>query len=247
MGTLRRSATLFCMSKTGVKKPESPSQPPPPPTVNSNANPENPQNVKRRFGLAEFLSTLAVVVATTVGIGQYFLVRSQLDVMQTDERAWVVFDFSGKPDVHPTAGVPLTGQIHFSNSGKTPARSVLFTFRIEYVKPGAIPSLTYDTKSSKLGFMGALFPNEPQTVNISTPESLTDVDFKNLAAGKSFVAEYGEMKYQDVFGIEHWNKFCTWLPFGPPGPYLSRTCVEYNDVDNNYTLKSWWKRWFPAY
>lgn len=216
--------------------PKKPHQTPVKPTINSVS--------KRSFGWAEWLSTFAIFAATLVAIGQYFIVSSQLDVMQADERAWIVVDFNDPPPQQATANQPLVNMIRFSNTGKTPARKVTFSFTIEDVKPNQLPTFIYDD-SSKKGEMGALFPNAPQKVRVETPTTLTATDYEDLATGKAYVALYGVINYYDIFGVQHWNKFCTWIPLGGDGAYLSRTCVDYNDVDDN--RQSRWQHLFASY
>lgn len=54
----------------------------------------------------------------------------------------------------------------------------------------------------------------PQGPVVKLPD---DSDVKDLTSGKSFIQIWGEIDYRDVFGQDHWTKFCDWRALGPIG------------------------------
>ena len=52
-----------------------------------------------------------------------------------------------------------------------------------------------------------------------------------IADGKSYVAIYGIITYDDVFGDHHWTKFCSWPAIN--GVFHTYQCTQFNSVDAN--------------
>jgi hypothetical protein len=191
---------------------------------------------------------------------QIKLLQDQIDTikaqMRQDQRPWIHVTWSGQFSV--AIDSPITTRVGISNSGKSPAERVMGLFRIDLVKNGKsirfleipVPKATELEKIMKAmpvsyNTIGIVFANDPpsgsdvartrKTGKFSIePRPLSAREYEQLKAGTYFIAVHGIVTYIDVFGVEHWTKFCSFGdPVGGPHSFFASDCAEYNSVDGN--------------
>ena len=165
-----------------------------------------------------------VVASFTVLLGivayqQFVITGHQLEVMQTDERAWVEAHIANPPANPPssehlagqvTSGAPIFFPITIKNVGKTPARRVLmYTWVVAepagspvplqcVASPTACPAI-----SNRLGIS---LPNDPQpaeayrTDRVLRPVPATPQEETDYESDKLYSALFGVISYQDALG-----------------------------------------------
>ena len=62
------------------------------------------------------------------------------------------------------------------------------------------------------------------------PVFVTKDQLKALQDNKAYIVAWGKVWYSDIFGIEHWTKFCVMRGSASS----SDKCSDYNDTDRNY-------------
>jgi hypothetical protein len=79
---------------------------------------------------------------------------------------------------------------------------------------------------------GLFFPKSsapqaaPRLGDNGEPLPLTAQEYSDVMdSGKSYVAVYGIVRYDDIFGIHHWTKFCKF--FGGHGRALKPMIVQH--------------------
>jgi len=73
--------------------------------------------------------------------------------------------------------------------------------------------------------------SESRGTNLNPP-TLSRDDYQDLKNGRTYVATFGKISFEDLFGVQHWMTFCSWRAL-KAGQYAARKCTEYNDLDNN--------------
>jgi hypothetical protein len=154
---------------------------------------------------------------------------------------------------------PVSIPSEFMNVGKSPALKIQAAVIVEIVPMGQDPALPEDkqdisrpgqaaprgtvfigTKTGGEFLSGVIYSNQPAGFNATRvqykngsviPWTLGDDEFKDLQGQKAFIAIWGKVWYSDVFGIEHWAKFCSVTGIDPQ--LKNRRCAEYNDADSN--------------
>lgn len=192
--------------------------------------------------LAAFTLALAVT-----GVYQFVIIWHQLDVMRTDQRAWLQFQAQpDKPGVDTTTlaatvGQPIMYPFRVTNSGKTPATNVSMSIYLDIVDASREPAL--ETVDQNLPHAhahvtsGIIFPNadfKAPTYRLddsASPLPATQAEVTAIAQGKAYMAVYGIITYDDVFGAHHWTKFCTWPATN--GSFHTYRCTQFNSVDAN--------------
>jgi hypothetical protein len=83
--------------------------------------------------------------------------------------------------------------------------------------------------------IGMLTPNSVtglQCFSDQSPEAgvFSQRQSEDLQNGRAYVAVYGQGKYDDIFGKNHWIRFCAWHGYyAGTGNYSARTCTDYKD------------------
>ena len=141
-------------------------------------------------------------------------VATTKEVMKLDQRAWLainptppVFD-EVKLFVGETGETKVTAKLEIKNTGRTPARIVRGRIEIEvlhgfYQKPmfKYIPAHTAQILTPILA------PNAAVTITLQGGMNLMDT------VNQSTASVHGELRYCDVFDMQHWINFClTWRP-----------------------------------
>lgn len=161
--------------------------------------------------------------------------------MRQDQRAWLRVDVGTVIYAQPgPASVPVT----ITNTGKTPAREVTEQIVVEKVKNTENLHFSYRVPRT-VGTMGMLYPNalqqgiastlaEARGTQIVPPAALSAADMQELLAGEAYLAIYGKITYLDVFGMNHYTKFCVFSSPAPKQVYVTaKKCTDYNSVDGN--------------
>ena len=193
-----------------------------------------------------------IVAILTAAI--YFLqLRSMQDsvdlsrrAMKIDQRAWL------SPDVQNTFsldGPDIPANIYISNTGRTPATHIIGHVIGTTFTKGEHPAFDeYGIGHPHTNiYTGAIYPGQkplqvplkivlysnnageqPRSI-IPTPELARQIQNK-----ETFVILFGEVRYCDVFGVQHWVKFCN-----GSGDALGldgiKECIYYNRTDNDET------------
>jgi hypothetical protein len=117
------------------------------------------------------------------------------------------------------------------NIGRTPAVKVYVHTAAEVVDREKAPTFNYgnglDTDT------GILFPNTPRDFIAGSSAVIGDGRIQKLAGGDAYVAIYGIAAFVDIFGHEHWTRFCGWYWFKEGRPFSARACTDYNSADPN--------------
>lgn len=198
------------------------------------------------------LLTVGVAVAALwsalVFQGQLSEMRKQssrnLESFRIDERAWVEF---GKIDIttfppSPPFGTTFKFSIYLRNVGKTVAKGVrthidnIFTWNGFGEKRKAVrmfqDQLFKDSKTGKR----SIEPNKPAP-HVIAPDALSPVPVysggqapKRYKGGFMYTYVLGRIDYTDVFGVNHWKRFC----FTVTDDHGSLGYCEYgNEEDDN--------------
>ncbi|MGA2051483.1 MAG: hypothetical protein ABSG96_27775 [Terracidiphilus sp.] len=177
----------------------------------------------------------SVVTAEQLAILEKQL-NQQTGATRLDERAWIVVS-PLLPDIAKVS-VP-TGEMVIVNTGKTPALHIHGMAQIEVLSHDSGPRL--QEKTYDWGFdSGELVPHDPapQTlVRLKDRTTKEQAPFTNdertaYNSGKSWIAIYGTIWYDDIFHVRHFTRFCR--PFSNPniaGEFNAMKCVNYNGTD----------------
>jgi len=189
---------------------------------------------------------IAIFTAVLAGasIYQFIILNGQLDVMKKDTRAWMEARVTGD---EPIINRQITVRVLPLNTGKTGAKDYRATMRIEVVDAGAEPTFDYSNPILNNWSEGNLVPPN-QTWNLAQVDAKRQVpgtqatepiifteDLRDkYVTGKLWLSAEGEMKYRDVFGIQHWLHFCVAkvAPVATRTPEGVKKCAEYNGMDD---------------
>jgi len=150
---------------------------------------------------------------------------------RTDQRAWLA---AADETYNIAASGPMKGSVVVFNIGKTPALSVtckitgITTHRDHILRDS---DLAYPAELPILK-VGTLFPNHQ--FPMSAGGTAMDPDkqkiwFANIQSGELVQYFFGEIRYKDAFGREHYSHFCTrFLPSTNSGT----PCPIYNGTDD---------------
>jgi hypothetical protein len=154
---------------------------------------------------------------------------------RTDERSWI--DPGINIRVIPVDG---TGTIKLTNVGKSPILSTVTDAWVEILDRHSPPSLAKEGFHS-VSDTGWIFPGKETDIFIQrytqdskhAPFPPTDDERKALISGEDYVATYGQIIYEDQFGI-HWERFCVWKGFVNNGPMVNvGDCGAFNAMGDD--------------
>lgn len=165
--------------------------------------------------------------------------------MRIEQRAWIGVAFhSFNP---PKENEPIVITMVFSNTGKTPAKQVEGFTVVEELPVGNVPNFVYGNRAEGHLRGGMVIPNHAvedplQSLQFKPStrqeESLkmSAGDIKAYADGRSYIVAHGIISYKDIFGTDHWIKFCSYqlsVPdMGGFRQFLDR-CADQNKTDEN--------------
>lgn len=198
-------------------------------------------------GVKESIEAAALISAIVYAGITYRQWRDAARNFRTDERAWIKIRFpvdaSGNA-IYPelAQGKPIAIVFSLSNTGKTPSKPVRVEASAVILNADVpVPIEQLDDPNQVFGAdtqFGGLFPNDntaPSVVyrqNRGQALPMTQLEIDTLRRGDQYVAVYGIIRYDDVFGHSHWTKFCNWYSWGIQ-KYNAWTCSQINGVDDN--------------
>lgn len=189
------------------------------------------------WALAVFTGALVAVA-----IYQYIVLSGQLRVMREDERAWIALTERKGKEPRVVFDPVIKTAVVLEDTGKTPARHVFANLALEVVKNGELPTFRppADAGFSRF-YVGYLARDNPIVIPIDrwrVKESeawVTSADErKALTDGTAWVAVFGHVSYDDVFGANHRLHWCNWWsPIGK-GDYIGiSSCAAFNDEEDS--------------
>lgn len=166
-----------------------------------------------------------------VGIGTMCILKNQLEEMKQDQRAWMG---GGDYTYSITDSGPISSTAMVLNFGKTPALDILHRITGTTKPNGYIltdSDIIYPVDLPTLK-SGTLFPNQHIPLNAGGPPMDPEkqkIWFNNVARGDWIQYFFGDIRYKDIFGKDHWTHFCTqYVPVTKGGT----PCAIYNDTDD---------------
>jgi hypothetical protein len=200
------------------------------------------RGAKRIFLKKDRMEKIGILFAMGYAVVNFLQWHDANRNFRIDQRCWekieVIRNAGSKIAIDWAAGKQITVPLRISNSGKTVALQNNLTVFVEVLSPSESPNLRHVGQQHAIGFhsfTGAFFPNEVQDFQVprlnpddGTSELTTDAE---AADQTKYIAVYGIVEYDDVFGKHHWTKFCH--PINLSSPYNAADCVNYNDVDKN--------------
>ncbi len=134
---------------------------------------------------------------------------TSIENARLDQRAWVTVE-GFKATTFGVGQQFLVPRV-FKNNGRTPAVHVRVRTALLPVKPNTPEdwSVVYKAPPKTTEVLG---PQEEldstMTGTKDSPQGLSDTGFQDIKEGRTIVFDYGVLVYCDVFGHQHWTKFC---------------------------------------
>jgi hypothetical protein len=197
--------------------------------------------------VAEAAGKSSEAAKASVDLAQKSL-QTTINTFRLNARAWLYVSPMSKP---LKANEAVMVVIHGQNSGKTAARKVQGVGVAEILEGGRQPDFIYRHGHPRALFSGNIL--EPDSTfdfqtfvmkeGAAEPviQRLTESQLQTINTRKATLFTHGEISFQDVFGDEHWVKFCfVYIPSG----YVLReiahfgipdegACKEHNDMDDS--------------
>jgi hypothetical protein len=210
----------------------------------------NAGNINTAMGKAVEKLNLQAAATKSVAdqaLSQAAIASGQLQVMQTDERAWLEFRIqqpqaAGDVSLPTTSGQPLDLPIQIMNSGKTVARNVVIDVFVEILDSSQEASLDNVSDLAnhrhERSTTGTIFPNADYKLHVTRHWDKGEIglvtarELTSLHESKSYISTYGIITYDDVFNKHHWTKFCFW-GHSPKGVFNAKKCTAFNGVGDN--------------
>jgi uncharacterized protein YecT (DUF1311 family) len=167
--------------------------------------------------------------------------KATQDAMRQDQRAWIA---AGDYTYSIVESGPIESSAILSNVGKSPALDL--RYRITGVTKHKsevfdIAAVVYPPVLPILK-MGALFPGQHVPIKAGgVPMDPVQQKpwFANVQSGEWIQYFFGDVRYQDTFGREHWTQFCTqFVPAKGSTPAGGTPCPIYNDTDDSKKKKA---------
>jgi hypothetical protein len=187
------------------------------------------------------IEVVGIIFAMGYAIITYFQWRDAHRNFITDERAWLQIKRAGEqkpgessiPVFQLSAGELARVPLELVNIGKTPGRNGRTAFNVEilrYDEEPHIECLVTGCKGVKTATLPIFFPNERDTYPTWSQNIATEEDAANWTTGDTYIAVYGIVSYDDVFGTQRWTKFCYWGAHVMNKNYKASKCTLYNEV-----------------
>ena len=166
-------------------------------------------------------SKAAIESAYDIGAMQ---LEQQREAMRIERRAWI--GVTEMQDLTISAGVPVGFRVIITNSGQTPGFITQSTVRARYQPIEETFSAVYT--GVNFSSRSVVHPG----MRISTgagegrPVTETDVAAIRSEGGRFYI--FGEIRYQDVFGVEHMTRYCQYVQ---PDLRTLSWCDSYNEAD----------------
>ena len=180
--------------------------------------------------LMALLTALAVIAACAT----CYVIWLQVRGMKTDQRAWVGFDEIESWNL--AVDQPFVITIPLRNVGKTPARNVSAGIQVTDLPPGQKPDID-KLVGEVLGPPNAIMlPGQvlKMHADLRRPDGpLTADDVSRIRSGQAIIYAVGKVGYTDVFGFDHWTRYCSMSQLSWLEGIKFRQCPEGNEIDRN--------------
>ena len=172
------------------------------------------------------LTSRAVRIAAISANAAQQSVASNVANFHTEQRAWL--------DILPITTIfdakqAFKSQVVIKNAGKTPAKNVVYGWRLDGATKETMPKLDFDQDMVEVSL--GILPPEGQMVQVVTPpdgQILGQPKYEAIDRGVLAAFFYGRVKYDDVFNCHHWIKFC--YVFNPRRKIFD-LCDVHNSMD----------------
>lgn len=164
------------------------------------------------------------------------VLNANIAASQLDERAWLA---AGNYTYTIAETGPIEGSVMVVNTGKTPAMDVLCRITGTTKVKGDVlvdSDIVYAPSLITIK-QGTIFPNQNFPLHAGgtpmEPEK-QKIWFANVQNGEWIQYFFGEVRYKDAFGRDHWTHFCTQFV---PATKSGTPCSTYNDTDDRHDGK----------
>ncbi len=157
-----------------------------------------------------------------------------------DERAWIGFSFVPGP-ISFTVGKSFFVPTLLINTGKTPANNVEGNIVVGVFERGKPLDFAYTSGHANYRISaGTIFPNGSFTESfqairhgeINAEAIVIDKPLLGeLLSSTKLVIVHGKVTYVDIFGVQHWTRYCR-VVSNPS--LIPDDCMRYNETDGNY-------------
>ncbi|MEX1108438.1 MAG: hypothetical protein WEC00_05955 [Dongiaceae bacterium] len=132
-------------------------------------------------------------------------------------RAYVSIVVGGALYQESAKNLPFVAMPQMLNTGHTPAHRVAFVANARILPVPISDDFDFPLPGNKVG--GAVLgPQQTFKITVPTTEFCNDTEVEHIKAGnRRALCVWGKITYEDVFGDEHFTKFCqiiTWLGDG---------------------------------
>ncbi len=196
----------------------------------------------KRVPWRRVLEGIGVIAGIGYAVVTYFQWRDLRHNFEVDQRAWVRFGYATLGDKIDEKTVMNAWPLTVQNVGKSPAFAILVNGQFEIVPKTVAPSFSF-SRPHTLVQVSTLFPTDSSGFSIAlqsnsdTVHTISIDEIHDLTAGRSYLAVFAVVTYQDQFG-PHWTRFCTWKGFPEkPGNFSARDCVAWNSAGDGEAPK----------
>jgi hypothetical protein len=158
-----------------------------------------------------------------------------------EQRAWINISLG---QITWNEGEPIYAAITVANVGKTPAKNYFLHAVIRLVPNNleaeeVLSSFPYQGIPHFQSFAGIMTSGATHTGTAtsldqnSNPRILSKEELSEMDTGKAFIVVYAEVKYQDIFGVDHWTRSCVYTKDPNVHAVYASKCAPYDDIDNN--------------
>jgi hypothetical protein len=157
-----------------------------------------------------------------------------------DERAWMGFSFV-PGTITFTVGKSFFVPTLLINTGKTPAKNVEGNIVVGIFERGKPLDFAYTSGHTNYRIAaGTIFPNGSITESFQairhgeTSAEAIVIDkplLGELLNSTKLVIVHGKVTYEDIFGVQHWTRYCR-VVSNPS--LIPNDCMRYNETDENY-------------
>jgi hypothetical protein len=165
------------------------------------------------------------------------MIKNARESVQNDQRAWLG---AGDETYTIAESGPIESSASVQNIGKSPAMNIVCRISgitrpkghifndSDIIYPFELPSVNE----------GTIFPNQRFPIKAFGPpmdQGKQKAWFAAIQSGDWIAYFFGDVRYKDNFGREHWTHFCTqYVPSTKGGT----PCPIYNDTDDSYDKQS---------
>jgi hypothetical protein len=182
------------------------------------ARQENTSRDNWRF-FVEIVTLVIVAIYAGLTAWQAFSTQTIVELTRTqytlDQRAWLgITEVSTPPDLQ--AGTVLNPSASLVNSGKTPAISVMRKAGYR-ILPASVPLNPGQEVSNQTPIsLGVITPGGKRNLAIGDLGAVVKQRAEELSSGAFRLYLFGDISYNDVFGLRHHTRFCMRMELAKP-------------------------------